>query len=66
MTTMFALSDKTSLDLKLDLQNKQIVVIQKGEVGVQMGQIVVPIADIKNWGSKLKGLIAFFPLDLMK
>jgi|GEM_PF-6362986 len=63
---MFPLSDKSTIELKLDLQNKQVVVIQKGEVGVQMGQIVVPIADIKNWGSKLKGLKAFFPLDLMK
>ena len=66
MTTMFALSDKTSLDLKLDLQNKQIVVIQKGEVGVEMGKIVIPMADVKAWGGKLKGLTSFFPLDLIK
>jgi len=63
---MVTLSDKTTLEFKLDLQNKQLVVIQKGEVGVEMGKIVLPMADIKTWGSKLKGLSSFFPLDFMK
>lgn len=63
---MVTLSDKSVLEFKLDLQNKQVLVVQKGEVGVETGRIIIPMSDIKNWGSKLKNITSFLPLDLMK
>jgi len=66
VTVMVTLSDKSVLEFKLDLQNKQVVVVQKGEVGVETGKIILPMADIRNWGTKLKNITSIFPLDLMK
>ena len=66
MTTMIALSDDTLLEFKIDLQNKQVIVIQKGKVGIKMGEISVPMADLKSWGSKIKGITSLFPLDILK
>jgi len=60
------LSDKSQLDFKIDLQSKQVVVIQTGEVGVETGRIVLPMEDIKSWGSKLKNLSSLLPLDMFK
>jgi hypothetical protein len=58
---MFPLSDKTSIEFNLDFSNKQVVLIQKGEVGVEMGRIIIPMEDLKKWGGKFKGLAGFIP-----
>ena len=63
---MVHLSDKSVLEFKLDLKEKNVSVIQRGEVGIEQGKIVIPMEDLKSWGSKLKGLSSFFPLDLFK
>lgn len=60
------LSDKSVLDFKIDLQTKQVIVIQKGEVGVETGRVILPMEDIKSWGAKLKNLSSFLPLDMFK
>jgi len=58
---MVSLSDKTSIEFNLDFSSKQIVVVQKGEVGVEMGRIVIPMEDVKKWGGKFKGLAGLIP-----
>lgn len=58
---MVHLSDKTSLEFNIDFSQRQVVVVQKGEVGVEVGRIVVPMEDIKKWGSKFKMLGALIP-----
>lgn len=63
---MVSLSDKTTLEVQIDLQNKQVVVTQRGEVGVEMGKITIPMDDIKKLGSKLKGALSLLPLDILK
>lgn len=63
---MVNLSDKSVLEFKLDLSAKNVAIIQKGEVGIETGKIVIPMEDLKTWGSKLKGLTSLFPLDFGK
>jgi len=63
---MVTLSDKTVLEFKFDLMQKQVIVLQKGEVGVEMGKIILPMADLKEWGAKFKGLSSLFSLDILK
>lgn len=58
---MFALSDKTSIEFNLDFSMKQVVLIQKGELGVEMGRIIIPMEDLKKWGGKFKGLAGLIP-----
>ena len=58
---MVHLSDKTSLEFNIDFSLRQVVVVQKGEVGVEVGRIVIPMEDIKKWGSKFKMLGALIP-----
>ena len=58
---MVTLSDKTVIEFNLDFSSKQLIVIQKGEVGVEVGRIVIPMDDLKKWGSKFKGLASFIP-----
>jgi len=58
---MVALSDKTSIEFNIDFSSKVIVFIQKGEVGLEVGRISIPMEDIKKWGSKFKGLTAMIP-----
>lgn len=60
------LSDKTSLEFKLDLKSAQVVVIQKSELGLEIGKISVPMADLKSWGEKFKGITSIFSLDAKK
>jgi hypothetical protein len=66
VTVAVSLSDKSVLDFKIDLQAKQVVVIQRGEVGVETGRIILPMEDIKSWGLKLKNLSSILPLDMFK
>lgn len=63
---MVHLSDKSVLEFRLDLSAKNVAVIQKGEVGIETGKIVIPMEDLKNWGAKLKVLTSIFPLDFGK
>lgn len=58
---MVHLSDKTQLEFNIDFSQRQVVVVQKGEVGVEVGRLVIPMDDIKKWGSKFKMLGALFP-----
>lgn len=58
---MVNLSDKTSIEFNLDFSSKQLVIVQKGEVGVEVGRLVIPMEDIKKWGSKFKMLGALIP-----
>ncbi|NBZ96773.1 MAG: hypothetical protein EBR40_10180 [Proteobacteria bacterium] len=58
---MVSLSDKTQLEFNLDFSSKQLVIVQKGEVGVEVGRIAIPMDDLKKWGSKFKGLASFIP-----
>lgn len=58
---MVHLSDKSSIEFNIDFPGRQVVVVQKGEVGVEVGRIVIPMEDIKNWGSKFKMLGALIP-----
>jgi hypothetical protein len=60
------LSDKSSLDFKLDFSSAQVVVSQKSELGIETGRIMIPMADIKDWGTKFKGITSFLSLDLKK
>lgn len=63
---MVHLSDKSVLEFRLDFSAQNVAVIQKGEVGIETGKIVIPMEDLKNWGAKLKGLTSIFPLDFGK
>jgi hypothetical protein len=58
---MIPLSDKTNIEFNLDFSSKQVILIQKGELGVEVGRIAVPMEDLKKWGSKFKGLASFIP-----
>jgi len=58
---MVHLSDKSLLEFNLDFSSKQLVIVQKGELGVEVGRIVIPMQDIKNWGTKFKGLASLIP-----
>ena len=58
---MVHLSDKTCIEFNLDFSAKQLVIVQKGEVGVEVGRIVIPMEDLKKWGSKFKGLASLIP-----
>ena len=58
---MVSLSDKTSIEFNLDFSSKQLVIVQKGEVGVEVGRIVIPMEDLKKWGSKFKMLGSLIP-----
>jgi hypothetical protein len=58
---MVTLSDKTVIEFNLDFSSRQLIVIQKGEVGVEVGRIVIPMDDLKKWGGKFKGLASFIP-----
>lgn len=60
------LSDKSSLDFKLDFASAQVVVTQKSELGMETGRISIPMSDIKDWGTKFKGIASFLSLDLKK
>jgi len=58
---MIPLSDKTNIEFNLDFSSKQVILIQKGELGVEVGRIAIPMDDLKKWGSKFKGLASFIP-----
>ena len=57
------LSDKTTLEFKLDFKTAQVVVIQNSELGMEIGRISVPMSDLKSWGEKFKGITSIFSLD---